>query len=125
VSSEARVPVAEAVAGPVAGRGRARSCARRGHPRHRSGCIKVVNSKFAAVAKGTSRTNPTKEELDELEIAGKALEDVDAGCKASQGGIRVAQTKRSYQVPDKSLGRPSTGSPLAPAWRSASVSTLR
>jgi hypothetical protein len=36
----------------------------------------VVNSKFAAVAKGTSRSNPTDEEFEKLEFAWKALEDV-------------------------------------------------
>lgn len=41
-----------------------------------SNASKVVNSKFAAVAKGTSRTNPTEEELEKSEFAWKAWEDV-------------------------------------------------
>jgi hypothetical protein len=37
---------------------------------------KVVDSKFAAVVKGTSRTNPTEEELEKPEFAWKAWEDI-------------------------------------------------
>jgi phage-related protein len=36
----------------------------------------VVNQKFVAIGQGTSRTNPTNNELSEFEITWKAWEDV-------------------------------------------------